>query len=405
MSRNLGLDILRGVAILLVLGSHTPTAGLADTGVVEPLAHWFKEFGWSGVDLFFVLSGFLIGGLLFQDIRMRGEFDLKRFLIRRGMKIWPSYYMLLFVTVLMLTMGFGGARYRAPTLLTRSMIPAFHHLQNYFSLNDLMIHTWSLAVEEHFYVLLPIFLSFVPWIRDDKRQVLAIPLVPLTVFGLVVGCNLLRVQASSRLPFDTRYHQFPTHLRIDSLAFGVLLAYLRAFVPATFDRLCSHKVALLIFGLLIILPVMLVTRGQSVFVQTVGFTLLYVGYGAILLAIVSCTSPLMRWFKWIGSLGVISYPVYLWHVVLGGLPVEMLQRAGLFNGLGPELRWLLSFGLMLVFAITAGAILGALVDRPVLLIRERLFPARSQALESSGEDPAIGLENPVDTLPTGEQSL
>src|ERR1043165_9002825 len=84
-SRNQSLDVLRGVAVLLVIGCHLHYYRL-----------WAKG-GWCGVDLFFVLSGFLVSGLLFQEYKNTGTIQFRRFILRRGMKIWPAFYVFLFV--------------------------------------------------------------------------------------------------------------------------------------------------------------------------------------------------------------------------------------------------------------------------------------------------------------------
>src|ERR1700722_19491950 len=91
--RLIQLDVLRGLAILLVLGRHA-IVPREDAGRLAPLAKIWWHIGWTGVDLFFVLSGFLVGGLLLGELRSRGTLDIKRFIIRRGFKIWPAYYTL-----------------------------------------------------------------------------------------------------------------------------------------------------------------------------------------------------------------------------------------------------------------------------------------------------------------------
>ena len=79
--------------ILLVLGSHSSTLiEISKSGFFRPLANFFERFGWTGVNLFFVLSGFLVGGLLLRELKKYGTLDVKRFIVRRGLKIWPSYY-------------------------------------------------------------------------------------------------------------------------------------------------------------------------------------------------------------------------------------------------------------------------------------------------------------------------
>src|SRR5690348_5392426 len=92
--RSLQLDCLRGVAILLVIFTHQvmPYQG---AGVLRGVAGLLHRFGWTGVDLFFVLSGFLISGLLFRELQRDGRLRVGRFLIRRGMKIWPAYFVYL----------------------------------------------------------------------------------------------------------------------------------------------------------------------------------------------------------------------------------------------------------------------------------------------------------------------
>src|SRR5215469_6695095 len=89
MKRIPQLDILRAIAVLLVIGNHVTWSPV------------LVRFGWTGVDLFFCLSGFLVSGLLFRDYRRYGTLHWKRFLIRRGFKIYPGYYALLLTTVLL----------------------------------------------------------------------------------------------------------------------------------------------------------------------------------------------------------------------------------------------------------------------------------------------------------------
>ena len=84
--RNKRLDVLRCIALLLVMFNH---------GGVWPAA---AHHGWIGVDLFFVLSGFLISGLLFSEYKARSSISFKRFFTRRGLKIYPAFYLFLFLT-------------------------------------------------------------------------------------------------------------------------------------------------------------------------------------------------------------------------------------------------------------------------------------------------------------------
>src|SRR5438034_2045551 len=135
------LDVLRAIAVLLVLGHHMDPP---DPGVVTSLRvvvdTWHRAGG-VGVDLFFVLSGFLISGLLFSEYKRSGRIDFLRFFIRRGFKIYPAYYFFLFL------LAFLRGR---PTLADLIF------MQSYWPYS--WGHTWSLSVEEHFYIALPLVL-------------------------------------------------------------------------------------------------------------------------------------------------------------------------------------------------------------------------------------------------------
>src|ERR1043166_4604044 len=137
--RVIGLDLLRLVAIVLVLGRHAeqPPAGVPlASGLVES----WQRGGWVGVDLFFVLSGFLVSGLLFAEFASRGQISVLRFYVRRGWRIYPAFYLLIATTILGRTVFF-----QAPS--GRHVLAEVFFLQSYAT--GLWNHTWSLAVEEH----------------------------------------------------------------------------------------------------------------------------------------------------------------------------------------------------------------------------------------------------------------
>ena len=217
--RIIQLDVLRGIAILLVLCRHKLLPWV-DSGVLQPVMHRLYNLGWTGVDLFFVLSGFLIGGLLVNEIERTDTLNVKRFLIRRGFKIWPAYLVFIgFVFVLLV-------REHSFAEALRLIWPNLLHLQNYFGTPRGL--TWSLAVEEHFYLVLPVFLLLA--IRHRKPGG-AIPAIPITAIALIVTCTTLRIVLNPHEPLDWWGTIAPTHLRIDGLFFGVLLAYLYHLHP------------------------------------------------------------------------------------------------------------------------------------------------------------------------------
>src|SRR6266478_4266045 len=202
--RNKRLDVLRCIAVILVMLHH---AGI-----------WFvfTRFGWVGVDLFFVLSGFLISGLLFSEFKKRGSVDFKRFFIRRGLKIYPAFYVFLFLTTIVsyyvLRAGSPPARYLHEVLF----------VQNYE--HGTWDHTWTLAVEEHFYIFLPLFLLVLIRFSSNRQNPFrSVPWTALTVAGMC-----LAFRATSVYWGTPNFHMAytATHDRMDALFFGVLLGYL-----------------------------------------------------------------------------------------------------------------------------------------------------------------------------------
>ncbi len=144
--RNIGLDLLRIVAVLLVIGRHLH--------LPKDSSEFVKACaggGWIGVDLFFVLSGFLVSSLLFREYQKFGAVNIKRFLIRRGFKIYPAFWLFLISSLIMYwCLGIQ--------LNSVQVLGELTFLQNY--LGGIWAHTWSLAVEEHFYIGLALLVTF-----------------------------------------------------------------------------------------------------------------------------------------------------------------------------------------------------------------------------------------------------
>jgi peptidoglycan/LPS O-acetylase OafA/YrhL len=372
------LDVLRGVAILLVLAGHW-VVDPNSAGCLRIPAQFLGRAGWTGVDLFFVLSGFLIGGLLLSEFQARGRIDLWRFAIRRMFKIWPGYYLLVFVAL-----GIDG-----PGRWERALqvyLPNFLHLQNYSPYYNRIDQTWSLAIEEHFYIALPMLMWFLLRFGRKTRPLAALPWIALAV---VLGCNIARFILLGNRPFNMRTHGTATHLRIDSLAFGVLLAYCYHFQFPAMARLGRHRWALLMVGLALIAPMGLLERLTHPFMSTIGYTMLYVGYGSILVGAVF--TPIgrqgglagmlfgSRLARALATIGIYSYSIYLWHF---GLLRDALQKQ-LIPQMMPEdgaMKWLVGSGLYVALSFVAGMAMARIVEFPALALRNRLFPARSTPL-------------------------
>jgi peptidoglycan/LPS O-acetylase OafA/YrhL len=401
------LDVLRAVAILMVLGAHS-WFRLPEGTFLQPLFALWKRIGWIGVDLFFVLSGFLIGGLLFAEQRRRGTIEYGRFFLRRCFKIWPPYLVFLTATFAW-DVRDGPGRFSTNLWRSaRSIWPYLVHAQNYYApLVERIGHAWSLAVEEHFYLLLPLLLAGMTWFasrrRGDAEDRPATPFraIPWVCLGLVLVCLGLRWMAWRAEPeFDPFAHDWPTHVRIDSLFVGVALAWAVQFAPARIEALRPWRLA--IAGLSIACFVPVAGRGQfdSALVCTIGYTLLAVGSAGLVLVAWwasqateaagagegSCAARKRLPTRALARVGAYSYSIYLWHMPFT-MPIVMSveRRIGLWDS--P-----LHYGMTMVIYIAASIALGALMYHTIelrsLALRDRWFPAqRGPAAQAEESEP------------------
>jgi peptidoglycan/LPS O-acetylase OafA/YrhL len=351
------LDFLRGIAIILVLFRH------------QLLTPVLQTLGWIGVDLFFVLSGFLVSGLLFQEYQQQGSVSAGRFLIRRGFKIYPLYY-------------FTYLAYLVPKWYYHKLdfSKIFYDcifVQNYFlGWGFAYPASWSLAVEEHFYLVLAgslaLLVRFAPhlfrrWVyQNGFASALA---------GLLLFILFLRCAANIYFPGQDVYHTTASHLRMDSLLFGVFIAYGYYFRRATWTEfIVKHQAKLLCLALLLLSFTPFIQYVQSFFVRTLGFTMVYLAFGLLLLAVLfdeQMESKLNRWFhprvvNLISRIGFNSYAIYLIHSLViyavSYLPISTTY---------------LQFALVFAGSVGAGFLLTATVETYFLGIRDRYFPRKT----------------------------
>jgi len=356
--RNKRLDVLRCVAVVLVMMHH---------GHISP---FFTKVGWAGVDLFFVLSGFLISGLLFSEYQKRGSIGFKRFFIRRSLKIYPAFYAFLILTTITSYIVFRGVSTPARYL------HEIFFVQNYGQ--GAWDHTWSLAVEEHFYIFLPLFLLLLVRFssnRDDPFRIL--PWASLAIASMCVTLRAASVYVGTP---NLRMTYVATHERMDSLFFGVLLGYLSHFRPSVLKNLVeSTRKRLVIAAVSIsLLSFTYMFPRENKFFATWGYTFVYVGFGGVLLLSLYARGILSGRLAVIAGqvgnalafVGIYSYSIYLWHGP-GGAWLPGLVRRTIHFPTGEYGRFAVYFAGSLVVGITTSR----LIEYPVLRIRDRLFPA------------------------------
>jgi len=350
ISRSASLDALRAVAVLLVLGRHLP----APTVIGPILAAW-KRGGWVGVDLFFVLSGFLVSGLIFREHQKRGSFSVGSFLLRRGLKIYPAFYVLLATTVAVELASQGRVWLRA--VAVEGLF-----LQNYARHTRLWDHTWSLAVEEHFYIALAFGLFAL--LRAFRSFALVPYLYPLAAIACLAG----RAAFLGR-PHDLPTVYSPTHLRIDSLLCGVGLSYWFHYCPVAIARIKRFKALFLPTGcLLLAAPFFL--KPEDPLIWTIGLTVF--AWGAACCVLWAATVE--RWSKpltLLAAIGAYSYSIYLWH-----LPVLDWILVPYVLPLTHGRAWPF-IAVYVVSSCALGIAMSKLIEYPVLRLRDRWLPSRS----------------------------
>ena len=356
--RVLSIDVLRFAACALVLGCHADWPEL--TGPLAPLWQAWRTGGWVGVDLFFVLSGYLIGGLLLSELRRTGTLRVGRFLLRRGWKIYPAFYALIGFVLLF------KAVHEIGPFSWRDTLSELFFLQNYGG--HLLLHTWSLAVEEHFYLLLPLLLlalrGRVAWL-------------PYIVAATVMACLAVRVAIG--LPGA---HMF-THARIDSLLCGVLLAYGHKYHAEAFERFCRKwKAPLAAGGTALLLPAFFFDHLTTAWIHTIGFTLFYVGSGMLLAAALAASWKATWPVKFLAGLGAHSYSIYLWHVPMLMWGVPLLERAA-----GIEFNPWMRVAVYMAGSLGLGVLLGRMIEQPCLALRDRLT---NRGAAAAGQLPLAG---------------
>ncbi|MBW3545897.1 MAG: acyltransferase [Bacteroidetes bacterium] len=310
------LDFLRGLAIILVLFRH------------QYLFEFTKRMGWIGVDLFFVLSGFLVSGLLFKEYLKHGDIKPGRFLIRRGFKIYPLYYLsvLPYLLPILYFEDFKAMAFLSDLVLFQNYVHGLGYINP---------PSWSLAVEEHFYLGLALLMWFglkhklinlkeAVSGKSNRFPTIILMLMAISLCFRIVTNLMLSADPAESLSLTTQnFRSFTmTHLRIDSLLAGVLLAYYYYF---RFEWLCkifnSYKERLFAVAVLGVCWTPFIEPEWSVFVKTIGFTLLYISFGVLLLAFLMIrdinrkldTLSSSKMVDGISKIGFCSYAIYLVH--------------------------------------------------------------------------------------------
>jgi peptidoglycan/LPS O-acetylase OafA/YrhL len=295
-----GLDAFRGIAILMVVAYHC----FDYVGAVK--------FGWLGVDLFFVLSGFLITDLILT-VKKHPNF-LKTFYIRRALRILPLYYLSVFTFLIIGSFLFHEQG-------TGSTFGYYFKNQTWFWLYiqnwqfvlygkppmPYLSHFWSLAVEEQYYILWPIIILFIRRMRTLKTL----------IFSLIILAVFIRCAIYFRENTWVEQYYENTIARMDSLLIGSLLAVRKK----ENKRLSFPSLMLIAISTLVLISVSLILEGNiyqdSLINATIGYTIYDLMFAGIIYIFLNCNHSIIKVIsdiKILNYLGKISYGVYVFHL-------------------------------------------------------------------------------------------
>ncbi|WP_246721824.1 acyltransferase [Rhizobium sp. BK049] len=339
-----------------------------------------RNYAWVGVDIFFVLSGFLIGTQLFKEVSRTGGVDLKSFYLRRAFRIFPAFFV-----VLGLYAAFPVLR-DAPTM------------QSFWSFATLTVNfdfdprigraftqAWSLCVEEHFYLVLPL-LTLLLHRRIGIRRVLLIASA-MAIAGMIlryaiwegqVGVLVDAGKLRDAFAVYLRDVYYPTYTRLDGLMFGVILAAARFFRPELYKRYAPPRAALPMgVGLVATAVVLFSIRGplegtnlflvfQAQLGSVAGFPLVSIGIALILGAMLDLEHVLKRWpLPGAAVVATLSYSLYLTHKSAFHVDRLVFGEENLQGGIG--------FAVYLITSFTIAVVLWFCVERTFLLLRDRIL--------------------------------
>jgi peptidoglycan/LPS O-acetylase OafA/YrhL len=296
------LDGLRAISVLFVILGHTHSAFLDRVPFLGPFRN-----GELGVNVFFVISGFLITKILLREADKYGSVNVKQFYVRRAFRIFPPFYVFLGVVSVLKIAHIYDFRWS-------SLLSAAVYVWNY-NLNAgswILGHTWSLSLEEQFYLIWPACI-----VMFSRRACLSI------AGWAVVLSPISRVATYFLLPAWRGHIGMMLHTHIDTIMVGcfIALASNLKLYPRLFQSLTRPVWLLPIAGYLFIAGPYLEKLYRGAFGLSLGITITSLSCGAILVYVVGVPESVLGKMLntgWIKHLGVISYSVYLWQQMFTG---------------------------------------------------------------------------------------
>lgn len=343
-------------------------------GRLFPHPEWtntISKFGWTGVDLFFVLSGYLIASPLFLKIASSKKIPLKQFFLKRFFRIIPAYGVVVAVYFCLPSVHEREALAPIWKYLTFTQnIGLDLRTQGTFS------HAWSLCIEEQFYLLLPLLLAALVYFNAIKNGYRL--LIALFLFGFAARYYSYQAYVAPNSASDDvwvfwcQWVYYPTWCRLDGLLVGVSIAAMLQFRPLLKERVLKYGNMLLLLSLFILAGAYTICLDEkSVVASVAGFPLVSIGYGVMLLGAISPTSFLYRSNAEItATLATLSYAIYLVHKFVVHITQEQFAKLNIAddsNGM---------FFICIAMVLLAAFAMNKIVEQPFLKLRDKI-PGKS----------------------------
>ena len=327
-TRILELDGWRAVSILMVLGSHAAIFRFQQWFVPHPaLTRFWVHAGPLGVKIFFVISGFVICRLLLLEERRHGAISLRGFYLRRIFRILPPLYLLLGVLAALQSAHWIEGNWRS-LAVSALFLSDFNWIKLYWFTD----HTWSLAVEEHFYLLFPPF-----FLLSRARSSWRTPIL-ISLFSVLAIWNLWLVIALGADPLHRALVSHDTRTGFSCICTGVLMAIWEKQTRQLAARV-SLWIVLLAGAVLLVHPLRRDTIAEALFESllmpvAIGLILIWSLERGQILRTFLCCRPVQ-------AVGLTSYGIYLWQQLFLGRPSE-------YRGAGIAISNLLPLSLLIV---------------------------------------------------------
>lgn len=350
------LDGIRGLAVLMVVAYHVGYV-LRPTGTGLPKS--YAPGGFAGVDVFFVLSGFLITGLLLQERERRGSISFRRFYARRAFRLLPALGLLLLAHLAYVVYEGLPLRREAEALLSVTSYASNISQSLHLFIPTELGHTWSLAVEEQFYLVWPsLLVLLLAWRWRSSKHSQA--LLPWVFAVALLGTNVARILTWRTQGFPAAYVMPYCHA--DGLIIGSAVAFLwqHGRLPVRNARLYGW-VGLL--GLVAFTFVWTQAPDRAA-INYGGYPILALAAAAVLSAVLVGSPRLNVLLSWrpLRATGRVSYGLYLWHLMIFQILAE-------HNSLG--LDWWSRGVVVLALSAAATLISWYFVEQPFLRLKAR----------------------------------